>query len=545
MNRKRLICSFSLYSALLVAACPCGKATLAVSAPVARDEPQLFVDDMLIGDSHALRRTLRQPRKDGGGSAPVLSIPPTFGRQSTLQASAIVYDPRLRRWVMFCQARLKYLNDGAESWRSVTLVRFTSADGLNWHSDDPDGLERVFPRSRQDLYFPSLREYSPFIDLATVCFVGRDPVWPYQAWVWFTGENLKDSKGIYYYRSKDGRTFEPGAQIFTANQRRIKLDDGRVFRGPNDTTRFSYDPITGHFLAMVKFISRPADPLTGSMWRSRSYLWLDRLDQPPDLKRIERIQLLPEGRQAGGDLPFDEYYDTSAYRYGSHWLGEMKILHLKGKYAWSGPGDCFLKLMSSADGIIWHRLPYLNDAGYPEVFVPNGPEGGNHGRNDGGYMTAFNSAPLRIGNELIFYYSCASYGKNAANDKLGVGGGIFRARLRLDGFVSVDFGRLTTRLLRFAGSDLRVNSIGAVTVEALDQTDAVLGVAKLAGDGVRQLVRFNGRTLREVQGPRRELKLRFTVEDGAALYAFVIDGCEIKKTAIAGRVILKSSFMRK
>ena len=508
---------------LLLLAGAGGITSLAQPVAVPRGEAQLFVDDQLVAESHALQRTLRQLRKDGGGLLPVLAFPQSFGPQTALQASAIVYDPRLHLWVMFCQARFKSLNDTEDSWRSVMMVRYTSADGLNWRADDPEGLERVWPRTREDLYDPVSKAYSPQMDLGTVCFDGADPVWPYKAWFWFAGGRyLKDRKGIYYYRSRDGLVFERGAQIFSAEKRRIRVS-GLEFRGPSDTTRFSFDPVTGRYLAMIKFYALPPDKLTGSIWRARSYLWLERMDEPLDLNRIKGILLVPEHRQANGDFPFDEYYDTSAYRYGSHWLGELKILHRKGNYAWSDAGACFLKLMSSADGITWRRVTFVNDSGYPEVFVPNGREGDNNARNDGGYMTSFNNAPLRVGDDLIFYYSCASYGKNPGPEKIGTGGGVFRARLRLDGFVSVDFGRLVTPLLRFAGNDLRVNSSGGVNVEALDETGAQLGAARLKDDGVRQLVRFDGKSLRELQGTRNGLKLRFTVESGAALYAFVID----------------------
>ncbi|PYV14596.1 MAG: hypothetical protein DMG07_11635, partial [Acidobacteria bacterium] len=172
---------------VMLLALPCRTASGAEAVVIKRGEPQLFVDDKLIAESHALHRTLRQPRKDGGGLTPVLAIPQSFGRQTALQAIEIVYDPRLRLWVMSCQARLKNLADTEESWRSVAIVRFTSPDGLNWRSDARDGLERVWPRTREDLYDPVSKAYSPQMDLATVCFVATDLVWPYRAWIWFTG----------------------------------------------------------------------------------------------------------------------------------------------------------------------------------------------------------------------------------------------------------------------------------------------------------------------------------------------------------------------
>ena len=539
----------------LLLSAPWGIASPAEPLVIPRGEPQLFVDDKLIAESHAVQRTLRQPRKDGGGVKPVLSIPQLFGRPATLEANvSIVYDPRPRLWVMYCLSLVSSIGGlegrvtDEDMWKKVGLVRFVSSDGLNWRSDAPDGVERVFPRTREDLYDPIGKAYAPKMDLVSVCFNAANPEWPYQAWIWLSaGKQLGDRKGVHSYRSKDGRIFERGVQVFSYEKRRIKIGD-REFRGPSDATRVSFDPVTGRYLGIIKFYAVPPDPLTEGASRARSYLWLDRMDVPVDLSRIKQIQLVPEvDHAANGDLPFDEYYDATAYRYGSHWLGELKIWHLRGNYAWSAAGSAFLKFMSSDDGITWRRAAYLNDSGYPEVFVANGPEGGNDGQNDGGYITCFNNAPLRIGDELIFYYGASSYGKNNLLDKRMKGGGIFRARLRLDGFVSVDFGRLTTPLLRFAGDDLRVNSAGVaplhegmgsrrlfaetpeyrratgVTVEALDEAGVVLGLAKLDGDGVRQLVRFDGKSLRELQGARNGLKLRFTVESDAALYAFVID----------------------
>ena len=138
-------------------------------------------------------------------------------------------------------------------------------------------------------------------------------------------------------------------------------------------------------------------------------------------------------------------------------------------------------------------------------------------------ITTFNSPPLAIGNELIFYYGASSYGKNAGEKLRLTGGGIFRARLRLDGFVSVDAGQLTTPLLRFEGDRLSVNSKGPVLVEAIDGGGKVLGTARLAQDGVRLPVQFAGKSLRALAGSRTELQLRFTAEAGSALSACVIE----------------------
>ena len=87
-----------------------------------------------------------------------------------------------------------------------------------------------------------------------------------------------------------------------------------------------------------------------------------------------------------------------------------------------------MKLAVSRDGLKWAKVPFPNDDGIPEVFIPNGPEGGNDGLNDGGYMTDISTGPLRIGDELMFYYGSSSYGKNHPQGIRVSGGGIFRAR---------------------------------------------------------------------------------------------------------------------
>jgi hypothetical protein len=326
-------------------------------------------------------------------------------------------------------------------------------------------------------------------------------------------------------------------------------------------TIFSHDPATDRFLGIFKFFSvepiavgpailepgaggpptgRPSGPRTsrkngaaelGNRLRSRAYAFLDRLDEPFDTGRIERIALLPPAAEAGGDQPHDEYYASTAWRYESLWLGGLKVWHSGGDYPYSAAGCAFLKLVVSRDGLRWRKVPFPSGAvegegsgeiAAPEVFIPNGPEGGNDGQNDGGYMTEFSQGPLRIGDELIFYYGCSSWGKNHALGKRISGGGIFRARLRLDGFVSVDAGTLTTRPLRFEGDRLSLNAAGPVEVEALDGAGRRLGGATIQGDSVRHEVRFDRKGLREV-ALSGVVRLRFTVREGGRLYAFRVE----------------------
>jgi hypothetical protein len=221
------------------------------------------------------------------------------------------------------------------------------------------------------------------------------------------------------------------------------------------------------------------------------------------------------------------------------WLGGLRIWHNNGDYPYSAAGAAFMKLLSSRDGLTWQKVPFKNDAGQPEVFIPNGKEGANDAKNDGGYMTEFTNAPLRIGNELVYYYGASSWGKRHPRPYRVSGGGIFRARLRPDGFVSVDRGSLVTRRLQFDGRDLTVNGVGPITVELVrtsdDKATPIATAGTISGDSLAHKVVFEGgKSLRDV-APDGVAQLRFTVGDGGALYSFTIGSAPTEASAAEGR----------
>jgi hypothetical protein len=253
---------------------------------------------------------------------------------------------------------------------------------------------------------------------------------------------------------------------------------------------------------------------------------VDRLDEVIDLKRIPRLALIPTAAQRNGDEPYDEYYSTTAWRYGSMWLGGLRVWHSAGDYSYSAGGCAYMKLLSSRDGLTWQKVPFKNEDGQPEVWVPNGKEGGNDARNDGGYMTEFTNAPIRIGDELIYYYGSSSWGKNHPRPYRVSGGGIFRARIRPDGFVSVDGGTFLTRPLGFDGNELFVNGVGPIEVEALRVTGESLGKASISGDSLRHRVSFGGKSLRELAADG-SARLRFTVSNSGRLYSFTVEGPQV------------------
>jgi hypothetical protein len=482
-------------------------------------EAQLMVDDYLIARQEGLVRTLHQPAKDGGGNEPVIALVDEFGQtKGTLEANGtILYDPKLKKWVMFALAFAS--GWPGESADRVRLYRFTSPDAMNWTKGDDGKPQRIL----FDLHDPKSGANATNIDLFSCTYDAADAAHPYKGWLHFANWG-EGREGTYYVRSADGVAWERGRQVMVSGSRTFE-QDGRMMNGSGDVTTFYYDQRENRYLANVRFAA-VANVENGNRLRSRGLFFVDRLDEPIDLARVQRLALVPAGAERNGDMPFDEYYSSSAWRYGSMWLGGLRIWHSAGDYPHSAAGCAYMKLVSSRDGLNWQKVPFKNESGEAEVFIPNGKEGGNDARNDGGYMTEFSNPPLRVGDELIYYYGSSSWGKNHPRPYRVSGGGVFRARLRPDGFVSVGGGSLITRPFAFDGHDLYVNGTGPITVEVVKVADAeVTGLAgaTVAGDSLRHRVVFGGsRSLRDV-APEGVAQLRLTVGKGGALYSFTIE----------------------
>ena len=318
-------------------------------------------------------------------------------------------------------------------------------------------------------------------------------------------------------QSADGVAWERGGQVFSTEDFAIKQDGYSLF-GAGDVTVFSPDPENNRFLALVKFANHEAIGPENRQ-RARAFMFVPSLSERASVKRLTRVDLVPPADGSNGNAPHDEYYSSTAWRYGSHWLGGLKIWHGGGDHPWSAAGCAYFKLVTSRNGLDWEKVPFNNNLGQPEVFLPNGQDGANEGRNDGGYMTEFSSPPLRIGDELILYYGSTSWGKNQPRGIRVTGGGIFRARLRPDGFVSVDSGTLTTRPLQLEGSQLLVNSSGSVDVALFNLKQQRLASATVTGDSLSHRVHFGDKNLRELlQGNACQLEV--TVPQGSQLFAF-------------------------
>jgi hypothetical protein len=183
------------------------------------------------------------------------------------------------------------------------------------------------------------------------------------------------------------------------------------------------------------------------------------------------------------------------------------------------PDKVDVQMFTSRDGIHWQR------AGGRRPFLRLGPEGAADSR----MIYAF-TRPIEVGNEVWVYYGGFRYG---ISEKVALKrGAYFRARLRLDGFVSADApysgGELITMPISFQGSHLVLNADtsggGAIRVEMQGRDGRTIEgydlerADEINGNAIRLRVAWQGQAdVRPLAG--QAIRLRFVMHN-CKLYSF-------------------------
>jgi len=190
------------------------------------------------------------------------------------------------------------------------------------------------------------------------------------------------------------------------------------------------------------------------------------------------------------DPPHYEIYGMPVVRYEGLYIG------LPWAFSAAGLEPLDTQLAVSRDGTHWQKVAS------GQLLIPRGSAGGF----DDGYAIAAN--PIVVGDEILFYYMACGFPHGPSIFReLKWEGGIGRARLRLDGFVSLaspadSGGTVITRPLRFTGRRMMVNCNcprGWLRVELQDADGATVpGFAAsdcdvIRTDATRQFVTWQGR----------------------------------------------------
>jgi hypothetical protein len=469
---------------------------------------QLFVDDHLIDSASGVRRVIHPAVKHPDNPV-LLPVRPWEG-QYTLLYGTVLRDDEEGLWKMWYSTmnHFRYARDVYPE--STYLCYATSKDGLRWEKPEL-GLVSYRGSTENNIVMEGHRVPESGIEGILDCVsVLKDPRDPdpsrrYKMMIWH--ENRRREGGRWVRHTGTPRPTGHYVAFSPDGLRWVERPEPAFTYDPvRDTMTTMWDPKAGKFVAFVK------QHVAGKRARFRS-------ESDDFLRWSTPAPMLAADAQDPPDL---ELYNNTGFAYEGMYLGLLTVLHP------SPPEDVYLdvQLIASRDGRLWERV------GDRSPFLPVG-------RRDVDWDFGFNSPgsgpPVRVGDELWFYYSGRSYRHPVPGQPREPNhGAIGLARLRLDGFASLDAGEaegtVVTRPLRPGAAGLVVNadaSAGELRVEVLGADGTPLpGLARadcvpVRGDSVRHRVRWgavpglSGRA----GGP---VRLKFSLRL-ASLYGFAFE----------------------
>ncbi|MBN2566442.1 MAG: hypothetical protein JXB46_12105, partial [Candidatus Eisenbacteria bacterium] len=405
-------------------------------------------------------------------------------------------------------------------------------------------LERMLHPVRKHPENPVVVPDKPWEGLCVLLYgaVIRDPsssnlrMW-YLAW----GKNVGQSSYICYAESEDGLHWKKPS--LGLHEFKGSTDNNIVIPDVTSNTTVMYDPRDPDPSRSYKAVIRDRGTRAwlspaGIRWRDHGVIIDQCYDStsvhwdPAGEKWIASAKIFKDGKRARGyaesrdffnwsdtyfmatvdaqDGSDDQMYAMSIFRYESLYLGLLRMYHV-------GRDTVDIQLASSRNAKHWDRL----------IRTPFMPCNAEKGSWDHGNNSPSTDPPLRMGDELWFYYS----GRSTTHNEMPNRGAIGLGTLRLDGFVSMragsESGSLTTKLCTAAGRSLYVNanaSEGSLRAEIRDEAGETIAPFSLEDctpvrtDGVRIALRWGG-TSDQAQLAGRTFHLRFELTD-AELYAF-------------------------
>ena len=473
---------------------------------------QLFIDGLVIDEEHGVTRNLNQPSKYVGN--PIMI--PLYPWEGRLELYGTVWREPNGLFRMWYQG-LGGMGTPALDYDGSPLAKIPGQE-TTWEKFQPSNLlmNVCYATSDNGIHWerPNLgiEEYQGSRDNNIVILDAGfgnvikdtrdpDPDRLYKALFWESPDfdpsgkpNTGESVSVAF--SPDGIhwTKYPGNPVLT------RSSDTHMLLG--------WDELHGKYVAYPRPTTREGDA-SRRIGRSTSQDF-------ENWTEIEEV-LRPDSQDPFGM----EFYGMPVFKYEDMYIGQLYALHARPEEV-ADPSQTRndsvidVQLTSSRDGVIWER------AGGRNAFIPNGVPGSI---DSGEIWTA--KEPVIVENEIWFYY-CAGAMEHGIT---GRSGPICLAKLRLDGFVSVDAGEdagsLITKPFRCEGGPLEINASargGVVEVAVLDESGIQYQgysrqeCALFDGDSVDHCVTWREKlSLEELKG--NTIRLKFYLQN-ASLYSF-------------------------
>lgn len=485
--------SVSLLS-IIATGCLCADETV-VDVSGAR---QLFIDDHLISSTKNLQRVIHPVTKYEDNPI-VLPVKPWEG-QYTLLYGTVLRDEQEGIWKMWYSTMNHFRYTQYLFPESTYLCYATSKDGIRW---EKPALGVVDYRGSTENNILLAGTHAPdkgiygILDSVSVLkdLHDPDPSRRYKLMIWRHNQKFEpDGKHAYVLEGphRMGYYVAFSADGIHWNER---PDPVFTYLPVRDTMTLMWDSRTEKYIAFVK--QQVDGKRARFLTESRDFIhWQD----PVPMLAADSV-----------DPPDVELYNNTGFLYQGMYLGLLTVFH-------PSPLDNIyldIQLISSRDGRHWQRV------GDRAPIIPVGRRNIDW---DFGFQSPSSGPPFQVGDELWFYYSGRAYRHPV--DKQGREpnkGAIGFAKLRLDGFVSMDGGAeegtLITKPLRFREPALHLNadaSRGELRVEVLNENGSPaegFEPARLSQDKIR----WRAADLSRLKN--RSVRLKFTLRN-AALYSF-------------------------
>ena len=437
-------------------------------------QKQLFVDDEIIDKTDNVFLILNQPVKYRGN--PIIELQPSQtvgGDELVIVSGSVIYDEEERLFKMWYEG-------APYDWSHNVVAYAYSRDGINWELPNLGLFEYQGSKNNSIVFHRGGGEMAPgvFKDL-----VAKDPQSKYKM-IYNSGEGV----GIAF--SPDGIHWTP-------------VPDKKVARVSDSPNSVLWDPQLGKYVAHTR-----SNQETRVVLQSESDDFLNWTTYGVIMKPDEN------------DRPWNrQFYNMEWMPYEGVYFGFISVYHVPGPGPWWDKVD--IQLTFSRDGRTFSR------AGDRQVFIPTAP---NPGEFDWAMIYVMQH-PIVVGDEILIYYVGFSGLHWATRRNEWQGGAVGLAKLRLDGFISMDpggSGTLTTKLMTMSGDCLIVNAnatYASIKVEILGADGKPIpGFSKddadpITGDSVRHTVTWNGSPdVKSLKG--KPIALKFYL-DRCKLYSFM------------------------
>ena len=453
---------------------------------------QLFIDNSIVASQHHAYRVLNQPVKHAN---PVLELVPDQeigGDAPVMAGGAVMYDTENEQFKMWYQA-VNY------DWSKTYVGYAVSDDGIHWKLPNLGLIEHNGSKTNNIVFKNPAGEVAPAVFKDPVA---KDPRRTFKMIYKRRGGVGSPGTGVGVAFSPDGIHWEIGP-------------DRDVIPIADSPHSVLWDPLLKRYVAHTRHNHQFPERLERQVLQSES----------TDFIHWKRYGVIMKADEQ--DLIQDrQFYNMEWMRYEGLNIGFLAVYHtLPGMevkttrgLTWMDKVD--IQLTISRDGHHWQR------AGNRKVFLPTGTR-----PNDFDYgMIYVMQHPLLVGDEIWIYYTGYSGLHWATRRRERQGGVIGLARLRRDGFVSIDAGEgtVTTRPFEMNGNQLIVNAdaaLGSLKVAVLGANGKALDGFSIdesdtiTGDNIRHVITWQGnRDLRHFKG--KTIALQFHL-DRTKLYSFV------------------------